>query len=61
MVNCPKCKKSNSKPDKTWKYGQFSVEAYTCTNCNTQFREYSKNGKHVFALKLEKGKGYVKV
>ena len=26
----------------------------------TQFREYTKNGKHAFALKLEKGKGYIK-
>jgi len=63
MTNCPKCKTNNSKPDKTWKYGQFLVEANTCTNCSTQFREYTKNGKHSFTLKLQRGKGrpvYVK-
>jgi hypothetical protein len=49
------------KPDKTWKYGVFTVNAYTCGKCQTQFREYfSKTGKHSFTLKLKKGKGYVK-
>jgi len=60
MVNCPKCKTNNSKPDKTWKYSQFSVQAFTCRNCETQFREYTKSEKHAFTLRLEKGKGYVK-
>jgi hypothetical protein len=49
------------KPNKTWKYGIFTVKAYTCKNCQTQFREYyDKNGKHSFTLKLQKGKGYIK-
>jgi len=60
MVKCPNCKKENPKPAKTWKYGQFTVQAYTCNNCKTQYREYTKNGKHSFTLKLQKGKGYIK-
>jgi transposase-like protein len=60
MAKCPSCKKENPKPAKTWKYGQFTVQAYTCNNCKTQYREYTKNGKHSFTLKLQKGKGYIK-
>jgi ssDNA-binding Zn-finger/Zn-ribbon topoisomerase 1 len=61
MSTCPNCKKENPKPEKTWKYGIFTVNAYTCKNCQTQFREYlDKNGKHSFTLKLQKGKGYIK-
>jgi transposase-like protein len=60
LVNCPKCKTSNIKPEKTWKYGQFSVQSFTCKNCNTKFREYTKDAQHAFTLKLEKGKGYIK-
>jgi len=49
MSTCPNCKKENPKPEKTWKYGIFTVNAYTCKNCQTQFREYlDKNGKHSF-------------
>jgi len=40
--------------------GQFKVQAYICNNCKTQYREYTKNGKHSFTLKLQKGKGYIK-
>jgi transposase-like protein len=62
MAKCPNCKKEASKPEKKWKYGHFSVQAYSCANCKAQFREYyDKNGKHSFTLKLEKGKGFVKV
>lgn len=50
-----------TKPVKKWKYGHFMAEAYLCDKCGTQFREYTRNGKHGFALKLQKGKGYVKV
>jgi hypothetical protein len=60
--SCPVCKKASKKPDKTWKYGKFVVEAYTCEYCKTQFREYTKDGKHSFTLKRkekEKG-GFVK-
>jgi len=61
MVKCPNCKRETAKPEKKWKYGNFSVQAYTCTNCKTKFREYyDKNGKHSFTLKLQKGKGYIK-
>ncbi|MEM2738935.1 MAG: hypothetical protein QXK93_08125 [Candidatus Bathyarchaeia archaeon] len=61
MAKCPNCKKEVDKPNKTWKYGIFTVKAYTCPNCQTQFREYlDKNGKHRFTLKLQKGKGYIK-
>jgi hypothetical protein len=59
MARCPDCKKENSKPKKTWNYGQFKVQAYSC-ECGTNFRDYAKEGKHSFSLKLKKGKGYVK-
>jgi hypothetical protein len=37
------------------------VQAYTCGNCGTQYREYyDKSGELSFILKLQKGKGYVK-
>jgi Zn ribbon nucleic-acid-binding protein len=60
MASCPRCKREDLKPTKTWKYGPFTVQAYSCSNCGTQYREYSKDKKHSFTLKLQKGKGYVK-
>jgi len=60
MAECPNCRKEVSKPNKTWKYGQFAVQAFSCKNCGTYFREYIKAGKHSFTLKLKKGKGFVK-
>jgi transposase-like protein len=61
MAKCPNCKNETPKPAKTWKYGIFTVQAYTCNNCKTQYREYyDKNGKLSFTLKLQKGKGYRK-
>jgi len=60
MSRCLKCQKEVRDPEKTWKYGQFKVQAYSCKNCGTQFRDYSKEGKHSFTLKLQKGKGYIK-
>lgn len=57
MAKCPACKKEIAKPDKTWKYGQFTVQAYLCS-CGAKFRDYSQKGKHSFTLKLQKGKGY---
>jgi transposase-like protein len=59
-TKCPKCDKAVSKPSKKWKYSIYEVSSYTCSNCKTQFREYSANGKYAFSLKLEKGK-YTKV
>jgi hypothetical protein len=59
-LNASTVKKETEKPNKTWKYGIFTVNTYTCKNCNTQFREYAKNRKHSFTLKLEKRKGYIK-
>jgi hypothetical protein len=38
----------------------FQVQAFSCPNCKTQFREYKRDGKYAFTLKLEKGKGYIK-
>jgi hypothetical protein len=58
MAKCPNCKKENPKPRKTWKYGQFTVHAYSC-DCGTDFREYTREGKHSFTLKLKKGKGFI--
>jgi len=60
MAKCPNCKKEQNKPEKTWKYGQFTVQAYSCSSCGAQYRDYTKDGKHNFTLKLEKGKGFVK-
>jgi hypothetical protein len=62
MAKCPKCKTENPNPNKTWKYGFFTVKAYICEHCQTRFREYfDKNGKHSFTLKLQRGKrGYIK-
>jgi len=60
MAECPNCKKEIAKPQKTWKYGQFTVQTYSCSNCNTQFREYTKAGKHSFTLELKKGKRFIK-
>jgi hypothetical protein len=60
MAKCPNCKKELTKPKKSWTYGIFKVQAYSCY-CGTDFREYSKNGKHSFTLKkLQKEKGYIK-
>lgn len=59
MVKCPNCKKEHTKLRKTWKYGQFTVQAYSC-DCGTDFREYTREGKHSFTLKLKKGKGFIK-
>jgi predicted RNA-binding Zn-ribbon protein involved in translation (DUF1610 family) len=60
MATCPNCKTNVTKQSKSWKYGQFTVNAYVCPKCDTQFREYYRNGKHSFTLKYEKGKGFVK-
>jgi hypothetical protein len=59
MVKCPNCNKEVSKAKKSWFYGIFKVEVYSC-ECGTLFREYTKDGKHVFTLKLKKGKGFIK-
>jgi transposase-like protein len=56
MAKCPKCKKETSKPQATWKYGHFGVEAYLCPSCRTQFRQYATNGKHSFTVLLQNGK-----
>ena len=60
MVNCPDCKREMTKPDKTWRYGVFEAEFYSC-RCGARFREYTRDGKHSFTLKYVKGKGYRKV
>lgn len=62
MVVCPNCKKEmKGQPKKTWKYGIFEVKAYSCNNCATDFREYTRAGKHSFILKKQKkGKAWVK-
>ena len=33
MVKCPGCGLDVEKPSKTWRYGVFTVEAYTCEGC----------------------------
>jgi transposase-like protein len=61
MTKCPYCKKDVTKPGKTWKYSIFQVQAYKCSNCGTEFRDYETDGIPKFTLRLKKGKGYVKV
>jgi uncharacterized protein YlaI len=56
MTKCPNCQNEINKPNKTWKYGPFSVSAYLCDNCKTQFRDYSRNGKYSFTLQLKQGR-----
>jgi uncharacterized protein with PIN domain len=60
MAVCPNCRTNVTKQSKSWKYGQFTVNAYVCPKCNMRFWEYYKNGKHSFTLKFEKGKEFVK-
>jgi len=59
MARCPNCGKVIKKARKTWTYGPFEVQAYVC-DCGTKFREYTRNGRHSFMLKLQKGKGFIK-
>jgi transposase-like protein len=63
MAKCPNCNRELAKPKKAWKYGQFTVQAYLCGNCGTDFREYFNAGKHSFTLKRAKRAGgrFVKV
>jgi len=55
MANCPNCKKEITKPKKSWTYGIFKVDAYSC-DCGIDFREYTKAEKHIFTLKLKNGR-----
>jgi transposase-like protein len=53
MPKCPACKKEYDKAKKSWKYGSFKVQAFTC-ECGTDFREYTKDERHSFTLKKAK-------
>jgi len=69
MARCPNCKKRITKPNKSWTYGTFKVDAYSC-DCGAKFREYTnihlvegptsedtpKLEKHSFKLILKKGR-----
>jgi C4-type Zn-finger protein len=59
MARCPNCQKEIGEQEKKWKYGQFLVQAYSC-KCGTKFREYTTAGKISFALRLDKGKKWIK-
>jgi predicted RNA-binding Zn-ribbon protein involved in translation (DUF1610 family) len=61
MGRCPNCGGESGKPEKTWKYSIFTVQAYICPKCGTRYRDYYRGERHSFTLKREKGKGYVKV
>jgi len=54
MAKCPKCETEVAKPDKSWKYGIFTVKMYRCT-CGNQFREYFKGDKVRFVLSAHNG------
>jgi uncharacterized Zn finger protein len=62
VSRCPSCGFENEAPFKTWKYGLFTVYAYVCKKCGTQYRDYynTRSGKHSFTLKFVKGQGFVK-
>ena len=60
MFKCLKCQNEIASPVKTWKYQQFQVEAYSCNKCKSKFREYLRDGKRSFILKLVDKKGYRK-
>jgi hypothetical protein len=60
MTQCPNCQTELAKPDKTWKYSRFTVNAYLCNKCKTKFRDYLRQGKHSFTLQFKKG-GFIKV
>jgi hypothetical protein len=55
MAKCPNCQKVIQKPHKSWVYGIFKVDSYSC-DCGTNFREYTKSGKLIFTLRLQKGR-----
>ena len=38
MTKCPKCGKDVAEPDKSFVNKVFSVEAYTCKECETSFK-----------------------
>jgi hypothetical protein len=56
LAKCPDCKKEISKAKKTWNYGSFRVQAFTC-DCGTDFREYSGKQGHAFTLKRKRTGG----
>jgi hypothetical protein len=55
MPKCPSCKKEALKMEKSWKYGQFDVNAYKC-DCGTKFRNYMQGKETKFTL-VQKSKG----
>ena len=60
MATCPNCRKEVTKLEKSWKFSKFDVQAFTCGNCGTRFREYSQDGIYNFTLELRKGSKYGK-
>ena len=69
LAKCPDCKKELTEPKKSWAYGVFRVDAYSC-DCGANFREYAtihlfesqtsnatpKLEKHGFVLILKNGR-----
>jgi uncharacterized Zn finger protein len=60
MSKCPSCGLENEAPAKAWKYSFFTVYAYTCKGCGTYYRDYYRDGRLSFTLRLVRGKGLVK-
>ncbi len=60
MPKCPSCMKEVSEIEKSWKFGQYSVDAYECS-CGTRFRTYNAKGKSKFTLARKPGSKYQKV
>jgi hypothetical protein len=70
-MQCPLCGKNNNTPTKSWQYGIFRVDGYSC-ECGGKFREYKsihlnidvsnhiatkgKLEEHRFTLLLKNGK-----
>lgn len=69
MARCVNCNRELIEADKSWTYGVFKVDAYSC-DCGAKFNVYTaihvimgsgsgkgrKLEKHTFTLKCEKGK-----
>ena len=43
MAKCPKCRKEVSEPEKSFKNSSFHIEAYTCNECNCNFKVMNWN------------------
>jgi hypothetical protein len=55
MTKCPNCQNEISKPDKTWKYSQFTVERIYATNAKPN-SEITQEMENTASLQLKQGR-----